>query len=53
MAGVSAAMVPARLRTKRSLRIMTDSVSWLVAIYVAVLLRLDFDIARIQAVAAK
>jgi FlaA1/EpsC-like NDP-sugar epimerase len=49
MAGVSAAMVPARLRTKRSLRIMTDSVSWVVAIYVAVLLRLDFDIARIQA----
>ncbi|MFM7061232.1 MAG: polysaccharide biosynthesis protein [Actinomycetes bacterium] len=48
MAGVSAAIVPARLRSKRSLRIITDCTAWFVAIYGAVLLRLDFDVSRIE-----
>ena len=49
MAGVSAAMVPARLRSKRSLRIITDCAAWFIALYAAVLLRLDFNATRIEA----
>ena len=49
MAGVSAAMIPARLRSKRSLRIITDCAAWLIALYAAVLLRLDFNATRVEA----
>jgi FlaA1/EpsC-like NDP-sugar epimerase len=49
MAGVSAAMVPARLRSKRSLRIITDCAAWFIALYAAVLLRLDFNATRVEA----
>ena len=49
MALVSSSIVPARLRSKRSLRIITDSAAWVFALYAAVLLRLDFDMTRVEA----
>ena len=49
MALVSSSIVPARLRSKRSLRIMTDNAAWVFAMYAAVLLRLDFDMTRVEA----